>query len=129
LALRDVKRVVQHKADAVDIAVEVSRIAATPDGWAERGAALLEPLHQLLPFDGAWLALREEERCPPLPRRPGMLLVRRDSRHLGFLGLFTGNSAVPMSAPSVSGSATLGALSTLSRAAREQASDSGKRTC
>jgi hypothetical protein len=29
---------------------------------AERAAALLEPLHQLLPFDGAWLALRGEYR-------------------------------------------------------------------
>jgi hypothetical protein len=29
---------------------------------AERAAALLEPLHQLLPFDGAWLALRGEHR-------------------------------------------------------------------
>lgn len=49
-------------ADAVQIAVEVSRIATTPGGPAEHAAALLEPLHRLLPFDGAWLALRDEER-------------------------------------------------------------------
>jgi DNA-binding CsgD family transcriptional regulator len=49
-------------ADATHIAVEVSRIAATPDRPAERAAALLEPLHRLLPFDGAWLALCDEER-------------------------------------------------------------------
>jgi hypothetical protein len=48
--------------DAGHIAIEVSQIAATPDGPAERAAALLEPLHQLLPFDGAWLALRDEKR-------------------------------------------------------------------
>jgi hypothetical protein len=49
-------------ADAGHIATEVARIAATPGGPAERAAALLEPLHQLLPFDGAWLALRDEKR-------------------------------------------------------------------
>jgi DNA-binding CsgD family transcriptional regulator len=47
-------------ADAGSIAVEVARIAATPDNPAEHAAALLEPLHRLLPFDGAWLALRDE---------------------------------------------------------------------
>jgi DNA-binding CsgD family transcriptional regulator len=40
----------------------VARIAATPDEPAERAAALLEPLHRLLPFDGAWLALRDQRR-------------------------------------------------------------------
>jgi DNA-binding CsgD family transcriptional regulator len=49
-------------ADAGDIANEVSRIAALPNGPAARAAALLEPLHRLLPFDGAWLALRDVER-------------------------------------------------------------------
>jgi DNA-binding CsgD family transcriptional regulator len=48
-------------ADAGPISVEVSHIAATRDSPAERAAALLEPLHQLLPFDGAWLALRDED--------------------------------------------------------------------
>jgi DNA-binding CsgD family transcriptional regulator len=43
------------------IAVEVSQIAATPDSPAQRAAALLAPLHRLLPFDGAWLALRDED--------------------------------------------------------------------
>jgi DNA-binding CsgD family transcriptional regulator len=49
-------------ADAGNIAIKVSQIAAAPDGPAERAKALLEPLHQLLPFDGAWLALRDEKR-------------------------------------------------------------------
>jgi DNA-binding CsgD family transcriptional regulator len=49
-------------ADAGDIAIEVARIAALPDGPAERAAAMLEPLHRLLPFDAAWLALCDEDR-------------------------------------------------------------------
>ena len=49
-------------ADAGDIASEVSRISALPDGPVERAAAMLEPLHRLLPFDGAWLALRDQDR-------------------------------------------------------------------
>jgi DNA-binding CsgD family transcriptional regulator len=51
-----------RSADAAHIAIEVSQIAATPDGPAERAAALLQPLHRLLPFDGAWLALCDEKR-------------------------------------------------------------------
>lgn len=145
----------QHAPDVARIAGEVSRIAATPDGPAERAAALLEPLHRLLPFDGAWLALREQERrghhslvstgwdrrtaayldgpvlvdeieqlgmtrshiplrvadfpSPAVELRSwaecllpagfheglGMCLFAPDGRHLGFLGLFTGSSAVP----------------------------------
>ncbi|WP_157720364.1 helix-turn-helix transcriptional regulator [Friedmanniella luteola] len=45
-----------------DIAAQVSRIAAAPDSPVERATALLEPLQRLLPFDGAWLALRDEDR-------------------------------------------------------------------
>jgi DNA-binding CsgD family transcriptional regulator len=142
-------------AGAEHIAIEVARIAAMPDGPAERAAALLEPLHQLLPFDGAWLALCEEQRRGhrslvstgwdrrtaayldgPVPvdeieqlgmtrsRTPlrladlpspaselrswaecllpagfheglGMCLLAPEGRLLGFLGLFTGSSAVP----------------------------------
>lgn len=44
-----------------DIALTVSRIAALPDGPAVRAEAMLEPLQRLLPFDGAWLALRDED--------------------------------------------------------------------
>ena len=51
-----------HLADAGHIALEVSQIAAAPAGPTERAAALLEPLYRLLPFDGAWLALRDEKR-------------------------------------------------------------------
>jgi DNA-binding CsgD family transcriptional regulator len=48
--------------DAGDIAIEVSRIATLPDGPAKRAVAMLEPLHRLLPFDGAWLALCDDQR-------------------------------------------------------------------
>ncbi len=48
--------------DAGNIAVEVARIAAMPGEVTERAAALLEPLHRLLPFDGAWLAVCDEQR-------------------------------------------------------------------
>lgn len=51
-----------RQADAGLIAGDVSRIAANSDSPVERARALLEPLHQLLPFDGAWLALRDEHR-------------------------------------------------------------------
>jgi hypothetical protein len=51
-----------RSADAAHIAIEVSQIAATPHAPAERAAALLQPLHRLLPFDGAWLALCDEKR-------------------------------------------------------------------
>jgi DNA-binding CsgD family transcriptional regulator len=51
-----------RSADAAYIATEVAQIAATPGGPAERAVALLQPLHRLLPFDGAWLALSDEER-------------------------------------------------------------------
>ncbi|WP_240615746.1 helix-turn-helix transcriptional regulator [Nakamurella deserti] len=47
--------------DAGRIAVEVAQISVMPGPPAERAAALLEPLHQLLPFDGAWLALADED--------------------------------------------------------------------
>jgi DNA-binding CsgD family transcriptional regulator len=48
--------------DAGHIVSEVSRIAAMPGSPADRAVALLEPLHCLLPFDGVWLALRDEQR-------------------------------------------------------------------
>lgn len=50
-------------ADAAAIATEVGRIAATPDEPTQRAAALLEALERLLPFDGAWLALRDDRRA------------------------------------------------------------------
>ena len=52
----------QDLADPVKIAGEVSAIAAASGRLEDRAAALLEPLHRVLPFDGAWLALREEGR-------------------------------------------------------------------
>ena len=141
--------------DAARIAVEVSQIAASPDGPAECATALLAPLHRLLPFDGAWLALCDEQRrghrslvstgwdrgtavyldgpvladeieqlgmtrsrTPlrvadfPSPAEEfrswaecllpggfreglGVCLFAADGRHVGFLGLFTGDAATP----------------------------------
>lgn len=46
--------------DAGRIATQVARIAANAEEPAERARSLLVPLHELLPFDGAWLALRHE---------------------------------------------------------------------
>lgn len=48
--------------DAAALATEVAAIAATPDEPTQRAAALLEALQRLLPFDGAWLALRDDKR-------------------------------------------------------------------
>lgn len=43
------------------IAMEVSRIAAMPGSATERAVCLLEPLHRLLAFDGAWMALCDDD--------------------------------------------------------------------
>lgn len=50
-------------AEAAAIATEVAQIAAKPDEPVQRAAALLEALQRLLPFDGGWLALRDDERA------------------------------------------------------------------
>jgi len=50
----------QQVVDAVELAGEVADIGATPCPPEERAAALLEPLHRVLPFDGAWLMLRDD---------------------------------------------------------------------
>ena len=137
------------------IAVEVSGIAAGPEPLQARAQALLEPLHQLLPYDGAWIAVLDDERRrhhtlarhgfdqrtvdyldgpvlvdeieelgmyrsqralrvadfarPPEALRSwaecllpagfreglGVCLFEPDGRHVGFLGLFTGDRTVP----------------------------------
>jgi DNA-binding CsgD family transcriptional regulator len=48
--------------DPVQIMGEVAMIAATPERRAEHAEALLKPLHRVLPFDGAWIALRDDDR-------------------------------------------------------------------
>ncbi|SER06593.1 helix-turn-helix transcriptional regulator [Microlunatus flavus] len=50
-------------AEAAAVATEVARIAATPDEPTQRAAALLEALQRFLPFDAAWLALRDDKRA------------------------------------------------------------------
>jgi DNA-binding CsgD family transcriptional regulator len=49
-------------AGSVHVAAEVARIAAAAGGIDERAAALLEPLHGVIPFDGAWIGLLDPER-------------------------------------------------------------------
>lgn len=52
----------QLSAEAGAIAIQVAQVAASRGRPVERATALLEPLHQLLPFDGAWLALCDDTR-------------------------------------------------------------------
>ena len=47
-------------AEAASIATAVAGAAATSGEPVQRAAALLETLQRLLPFDGAWLALRDD---------------------------------------------------------------------
>jgi hypothetical protein len=47
---------------ALDVAIEIGRIAAEPGGIAERAEALLEPLHRVIPFERAWIGLLDPER-------------------------------------------------------------------
>lgn len=46
----------------VQVAVEISRIAATPDSLTVRAEALLEPLSRLVAFDAAQITLLDPER-------------------------------------------------------------------
>jgi DNA-binding CsgD family transcriptional regulator len=52
----------QLATDAQPIALEVAQIAASPGSTTERADALLDPLHRIFPFDGVWLAVRDEQR-------------------------------------------------------------------
>jgi DNA-binding CsgD family transcriptional regulator len=54
--------------DPVRLRPELARIAITPDSLQERAAAVLSVLGRVLPFDAAWLAVRdpEERRHTPL---------------------------------------------------------------
>jgi DNA-binding NarL/FixJ family response regulator len=49
-------------------AVEITEIVSMPGGITQRAVALLEPLRQVAPFQGAWLSLLDPERReqPPL---------------------------------------------------------------
>jgi DNA-binding CsgD family transcriptional regulator len=46
----------------LDAAIEVGRIAAAPGSITDRAEALLEPLHRVIPFEGAWIGLLDPER-------------------------------------------------------------------
>jgi DNA-binding CsgD family transcriptional regulator len=52
-------------------AIEITDIGSMPGGIVQRAEALLEPLHQVIPFQGAWLSLLDPERReqPPLVSR------------------------------------------------------------
>ncbi|WP_083298071.1 helix-turn-helix transcriptional regulator [Mycolicibacterium grossiae] len=67
--------------DPGQIANEVARIAAMPGEPSDRAAALFEPLHRLLPFDAAWLALCDEQRREHRP----LLSTGWDRRTLAYL--------------------------------------------
>jgi hypothetical protein len=51
----------------LEVAVEVGQIAAAPGAIEHRGAALLEPLRRLVPFDACWIALRDPETRRHVP--------------------------------------------------------------
>jgi hypothetical protein len=55
----------------VPAAIEITQIVSMPGGIDQRAEALLEPLHQVVPFEGAWLSLLDPERReqPPLVSR------------------------------------------------------------
>jgi hypothetical protein len=58
----------QGKPDRGALQLELSRIALSPDTLQERAAAVLDMLARVLPYDAAWLAIRdpEERRHTPL---------------------------------------------------------------
>jgi DNA-binding CsgD family transcriptional regulator len=60
--------VLELPASASLIATEVARIASTPGRISHRAQALLEPLHDVVPFEGAWISLLDPEarEQPPL---------------------------------------------------------------
>jgi DNA-binding CsgD family transcriptional regulator len=53
---------VQQGADGAHLAGEIAGSAGVLARPEERAAALLEPLRRVLRFDGAWIALRDDER-------------------------------------------------------------------
>jgi hypothetical protein len=57
--------------NALQVATEVTRIAATPASPQERAEALLEPLRRVVPYEGAWISLLDPElrEQPPLVSR------------------------------------------------------------
>lgn len=57
--------------DGVHIATEIAQIAAAPARIQERVEALLEPLHRLVPFEGAVFRLLD-----PVPEEPVQLISR-----------------------------------------------------
>jgi hypothetical protein len=53
--------------EPVPLRLELARIAITPDDLQERAAAILQVLGQVLPFDAAWLAVRDPEHRQHTP--------------------------------------------------------------
>jgi hypothetical protein len=48
--------------ELLPLRVELARIAMTPDGLQQRAEEMLQVLARFLPFDAAWLAVRDPER-------------------------------------------------------------------
>jgi hypothetical protein len=67
---------------ALEVAVEIGRIAATPGRIEERAAALLDPLRRVVSFQAVQIALLDPERGAPVSlaqpgiRRSGARLLR-----------------------------------------------------
>jgi GAF domain-containing protein len=53
--------------EPVPLRLELARIAITPDDLQERAAAILQVLGQVLPYDAAWLAVRDPEHRQHTP--------------------------------------------------------------
>jgi DNA-binding CsgD family transcriptional regulator len=55
-------------AGGLEVAIEIARIAATPGAIEHRAQELLDPLHRVVPFEGAWISLLDPElrEQPPL---------------------------------------------------------------
>ncbi|HYT10018.1 MAG TPA: hypothetical protein VEL73_05090 [Mycobacteriales bacterium] len=64
-------RAVTQCPHALDVAAEVARIASAPAAVEDRAVALLEPLHRIVPFEGAWIAVLDPERDVYLPLLDG----------------------------------------------------------
>jgi hypothetical protein len=67
--------------NGVDVAIEVGRIAAAPGGIADRAEALLEPLHRVIPFEGAWTGLLDPDTGTFVP----LHLCGVDERSLRYI--------------------------------------------
>jgi DNA-binding CsgD family transcriptional regulator len=62
-----VKKVAELPPGALDVAIEVGRIASAPGSGYERATALVDPLRRVLPFEAIWVALMDTEQRKFVP--------------------------------------------------------------